>query len=623
MKIRKQLLRQPGKTLVGGVLVMLCVAILIVCVGQSVAAGKTDEQLDDLFLTIAMPTTKYNGTSRKLPQQASDFLEELTTDYPDIVRAVSAPGLASAYIEQLKPDMYTNHTSYFGWETGTDGVASTMVTSPVGAPYCCAMLEVRLDEIIGRTPATAWDLGTQDQWMIDVMTYYCVNVRATVLGVIGLSDGFQNLAGMNITLTLMVSDEQAFEGLNLQKEQRYLVYGMDYFDMDWLASQTDITTWEKNTVTMTVRNLQQLQGLPEEYAVPTIVPLSGTAEEFLLSEQGKLWQKALGNMTVNNQAFPILGVDALNYIPEFALGTTRIVEGRDFTTEELRGGAKVCVLSGSLATANDIALGDTITLRYYDFDANSPYQSSLSSGRGVVNPSAQFYTATTPFVNEGESYTVIGLYRSQNEWADPATNVYAFTPNTVFVPKVSVSATMDYGNQGLFRSYVLYNEQLEAFQQLAAEAGYPDLFRCDDHGYAAVASALHDYKAVSQRTLAIGLCLSALVAVLFFLLFPLQQQKTLNTMDSMGATVSNRLVYLFKYSLCLTLPGGVLGLLFGVLLWTQMAKDLTSRFGATLSIKMDIGVLSICAFATMLVMVLMSMLLAFLRMHRQNLMNRK
>ncbi len=621
MKIRKQLSRQLGKTLVGVVLVMLCVAILIVCVGQSVAAGQTDAQLDDLFLTIAMPTTNYNGTSRKLPQQASDFLETLATDYPDIVRAVSSPGLASACILQLKPDMYTNHTSYFGWEAGTDGVASTMVTSPVGAPYSCAMLEVRLDEIVGKTPATAWDIGTQDQWMMDVLTYHCINIRGTVLGVVGLNEGFQDPVGMTITLTLMVSDEQAFEALDLQMGQRYLVYGMDYFDMDWLASQTENTSWEKNTVTLTVCNLQQLQGLAEEYAVPTITKLTGSVEELLLSEQGQLWKKALRNITINNQAFPILGVDNLNYIPEFAMGTTRIVKGRDFTDEELSGGAKVCVLAENLAAANGIGVGDTITLQYYDLDAESPYQSTLSSGRGIVNPSARFYTATTPFVNEGESYTVIGLYRSQDEWADPATNVYAFTPNTVFVPKTSVSATMDYGDQGLFRSYVLYNEQLEAFQQLAAEAGYPNLFQCDDHGYAAVASALHDYTEVAQSTLVIGLCLSTLVAVLFILLFPLQQQKTLNIMASMGATNGKKLAYILKYTLWLTLPGSVLGVLFGVLLWDRVQLNLVNRFG--LSIETSFETMGICAVAVLLALVLLSVLLAFLRMNRRNLMNRK
>lgn len=330
MKTIRQLLRQPVKAFFGVVLIALLVTILSICVGQSVSAQKTAERLDDLFLTVALPTTNYNGMSRKLPEEISLFMESLDTDYPDVIRAVSAPGLASAYIPQLKPDMYTNHTSYFGWEATTDGVISTMVTSPVGAPYSCAMLEVRLEENLGKTPPIVWDLGTQDEWVTDVFTNYSINIRATVVDVVGLNEEFPKLVDRSITLTLILPDEQAFNALNLQMGERYLVYGMDYFDMGWLQTQQP-GLWESNTPTLTVRNQQQLKNLSEEYAVPMLAHLTGTAEDFLRSDEGKLWSQTLEGISVNNQAFPILGVDNLGYLAEFALGNTRLVQGRDFT----------------------------------------------------------------------------------------------------------------------------------------------------------------------------------------------------------------------------------------------------------------------------------------------------
>ena len=334
MKTIRQLLRQPVKAFFGVVLIALLVTILSICVGQSVSVKKTEERLDDLFLTVAMPTTNYNGRSRQLPEEVRLFLDSLDTGYPDMIRAVSAPGLASAYIPQLEPDMYTNHTSYFGWETGTDGVISCMVTSPVGAPYSCAMLEVRLEENLGKTPLSIWDLGTQDDWVLDAFHYYSINVRATVLGVIGLNEGFPELTDRTITLTLMLPNEQEFNALNLQMGERYLVYGMDYFDMGWLKEQHP-GLWESGTPMLTVRNQQQLKNLPEEYAVPMIAHLTGTAEDFLRSDEGKLWSQTLEGISINNQAFPILGVDNLGYLAEFALGKTRVVQGRDFTEEEL------------------------------------------------------------------------------------------------------------------------------------------------------------------------------------------------------------------------------------------------------------------------------------------------
>lgn len=622
MKTIHQILRQPVKSFVGVVLIGLLVTILSICVGQSVSAGKTEERLNDLFLTVALPTTQYNGMSRKLPDGMKDLMDRLDNDYPDVVRAVSAPGLASAYVPQLQPDMYTQHESYFGWQTGIDGVISTMVSSPVGAPYSCAMLEVRLEEILGKTPPIAWDLGTQDDWVVDAFVYYSVNVRATVLSVVGLNEGFQDPVGRSITLTLMLPDEQAFNALDLQMGQRYLVYGMDYFDMGWLQEQHP-GQWESKTPTLTIRNHQQLKNLSEEYTVPMIAHLTDTTEDFLLSEQGELWRKTLEGISVNNQAFPILGVDNLGYLPDFALGNTRVVQGRDFTADELTAGGQVCILSESLAASNGIAVGDTITLQYYIYDENSPYQYRLSSGRGVVNPSAYFYTATTPFANEGETYTVVGLYRSQNEWADPATNLYAFTPNTIFVPKASVSGAMDYCNQGMFHTYVLHNGKMDAFQELAANAGFSNLFLCDDHGYAAVASSLHDYEEVSNRALLIGLCLSALIAVLFTILFPLQQHKTLSVMASMGATIPNRLRHILRYSLSLLLPGCVLGFIASILLWERVTEKMILQASIDLTMEMDMLVLALSAIAALLVILVGALLLALLRMNKKNLMNRK
>ena len=622
MKTIRQLLRQPVKAFFGVVLIALLVTILSICVGQSVSAKRTEERLDDLFLTVALPTTNYNGMSRKLPEEISLFLESLDTDYPDVIRAVSAPGLASAYIPQLKPDMYTNHTSYFGWDATTDGVISTMVASPVGAPYSCAMLEVRLEENLGKTPPIVWDLGTQDGWVTDVFVNYSINIRATVIGVVGLNEEFPQLADRSITLTLILPDEQAFNALDLQMGERYLVYGMDYFDMGWLQAQRP-DLWESNTPTLTICNQQQLKSLTEEYKVPMIAHLTGTAEEFLLSQQGELWSRTLESISVNNQAFPILGVDNLGYLAEFALGRTRVVQGRDFTADELTQGSKVCILSESLAAANGLVVGDTVTVQYYNYDENSPYQKMLSSGRGVVNPSAWFFTATTPFVNDGETYTVIGLYRSQNEWADPATNLYAFTPNTVFVPKTSVSGTMDYCQQGLFRTYVLHNEQIEAFQELAAKAGFSDLFFCDDHGYAAVATSLHDYEEVADSALLIGLCLSALIAVLLLLLFPMQQQKTLNVMASMGATIPNRLGHILRYSLSLLLPGGILGFVASILLWEQVTEKLTAQASIALAMEVDMPVLVLSALTALFVILAGALLFTLLRMNKKNLMNRK
>lgn len=195
-------------------------------------------------------------------------------------------------------------------------------------------------------------------------------------------------------------------------------------------------------------------------------------------------------MRVNYQTFPVIGVDKLGYVADFARETARIVEGRDFTQEELTSGAKLCIISETLAAANGLTVGDTISPRFYNYDWNSPYQGFVSKGEGVVNHSAYVYTTQTEFSGEAESYVIIGLYRQDNAWGDVSENLYSFTPNTVFVPRASVSSDMDYGNQAFFQTLVLRNGAIQEFRALVDEAGYTDLFVYYDQEYTTISDSL-------------------------------------------------------------------------------------------------------------------------------------
>ncbi len=53
----------------------------------------------------------------------------------------------------------------------------------------------------------------------------------------------------------------------------------------------------------------------------------------------------------------------------------------------------------------------------------------------AYNPHASFYVPENGFAQETE-YTVIALYRQQDQWVSSPTS---FTPNTVFVPEKSVT----------------------------------------------------------------------------------------------------------------------------------------------------------------------------------------
>lgn len=638
MKAVLQLVRQPMKLVAGILFVSLAVAIMGVCVGQAVSAVQTEIAMENQFTTVAMPTGKYNlasttlptgeimlSPSMTLPKELAECMDALATNNPDVVKTVASPGLASAYIPELKSELYTNHYiegSYAGQMSGS--INNMLVPSPIGKPYSCAMLEVQLDEILGPTSATVWDINTQRVWAQEVNTYHCVDLRATVVGVVGLHGDFLDPVGMDIILTLMLPDETSYEAMDLQLSQRYLVYGMDYFDKNWLCTQSKGVAGERNCLTLTLKNKQQLDDLGAEYAAPTIVPLYGSVEDYLSSPDGILWKQTLERITINNQAFPILGVENLNYIANFARGYSRIVQGRDFTQEELEQGANVCILAESLAYACGIAVGDTISLNYYNVDSNCPYQVDLPEGQGVVNPTARYFTAATPFVDGGEQqYTVVGLYRSDNEWAAPEEDLYAFTPNTVFVPKTSVTATMEETNQGLFRTLVLYNGKMEEFQSLAAEMGYGDLFLCDDQGYTVISQSMHDYKTIAIRALWIGTCLGGVILALFILLFPMSQLGTTRIMASLGATTRQRVCYVLQYCLCILGPGSILGFGSSILLWQRVAELLMTLANANGTAQMDMGIMLVTTVVIFVATISLSGLLTLMQNKKKNMMEKE
>lgn len=679
MKSIRQLIRQPVKTLAGVMLVALAVAILVTCVGQYFSTALTRADLENNYNTVALTTEKfkwneaYNSPTLDLPMEVYSWINKTVNSNLDIVKAVSDTGRMSAYIPELVPE---NYTRYISTPQGTLGQIN-------GEPYSCAILEITLDEI--GTEIQTDMLGIMVNGT-DIKKSISVACKGTVDRVIALQEGFNAPIGYTIDVIFRVFDEEALEDLDLQAGQRYLIYGMDYFDQDWylrtIISETQanfeqpfdeskvyelppdpnapthgenslgiIWNYYENTIgegenarktyvnfdstlaslarscRLTVydasalpwvqitdrvpyykvnydertyhtgRDANYILGtgytvVPAEeyigdYALPTFVPLDGTAEEFLASDEAELWRQAMADMEINNHAFPVLAVDKLGYQADFARQMVRVVDGRDFTEEELLNGKKVCVISETAAAANDLAVGDTITIQTYPTDYNIyPHkENKLVIYETPSYPSAAFYSHAKGFDGAPETYTIVGLYRHQSAWYGASS--YGFTPNTVFIPKSSTTGTMEYDTEGIYRSYVLENDKLQEFQQIVTDAGYNGLFVYYDQGYGQLKSSLEAYDSVSSRALYVGIGAYLIILALFVILFPLRQRSALATMESLGAKRRARVGHVMAGSLGILLPGTAAGYLAGMLLWEDVTAELMQAVNVSLTLVSD------------------------------------
>lgn len=663
----RQSARQPLKTVTGILIVTLAVAVLCVCLGQAVAAWDMEANLGQLCTSSALITEKYLYTAAydpkygyvykitpDLPDSVVQWMYDMAQQYPDIIEGINRPGLASAYIPELTAD---NYTRYFADMTGSNPVASAVSSDKNATNYTHAMLEITLDEI-----GAVQDNYTTSKYNSAVQGV-SVELTGTVESVLGLQEGYNDPTGYTARMTLILPSTQALEELELEVGRRYLVYAMDYTDLDWdvrvdialnghgLANSdglsygnpqiecfyeeswvpfpdgyvedmgwtslpsykvgwyeylqeyedgttrlrgvhlTNLDMLKFRTVSFTMYDLSALDTqIGGAYTVPTIVPIDGGAEAFLSGSEGALWQKYLDYIQINHRSFAVMGVDDLMATGDFALEKAAITSGRNFTQKELDSGAKVCVISAELAALSGLEVGDTVTLNFYNYDPASPYQYDVSQGYGTVNPSAYPYGATTEFTGEGETYTIVGLYTRNFAW-EGASSLYNFTVNTVFTPKSAIRADMDYGEIGVFLSLVIQNGALEDFEALAQRDGYDGLFECTDQGYETIQGNLHDYKAIANQAAAVGAAVYAVILLLFLLLYPAMQGKNLKTMGSLGADRPKKLAHMMLSSWSLLIPGTVIGMVLGGLLWGGVTSSLTQSARVNLELEMKPGIL--------------------------------
>lgn len=357
----------------------------------------------------------------------------------------------------------------------------------------------------------------------------------------------------------------------------------------------DVTYTDRNgeIVTMSTEEYQQ------RYQTPTIAKLEGSVEDFLQSEDSTMWRQALERDAINNHAFAVLGVDSLEYLADFALEVSRVVQGRDFTDEELNSGARVCIINEKVAVSSGLEVGDTVTLNLYQGDLGLPYQwfrNHAYRSYGALTPSADFYFDTTPILETAE-YTIVGFWRSPDTWVDVAQNEYGLSPNTVIVPNASVATEMEYSDTILFNTVVLQNGRMEEFVKLAAEAGFGGSFTCYDQGYSKIANNFDNYDALAQQVLIVGAAVYAVILLLFLLLFPCTQGKTVATMESLGTPIGKRLAHVMLSAAAISAPATVLGGGLGLLLWQRVLDALQASAETAVALQLESSVLLLLALA--------------------------
>lgn len=618
--------------------------------------GTTEDQL-----------LEYEVRDPVMPEEVSHWVASLAGNHPELVAAVADHGFASAWIPELIPDNYASYPPDVPmtlWEGKVSTSRSQGVEpSPFGTPYDYGMFEITLTKIGEPEELAVMDPETGE--ITEVLGASLI-LEGTIDRILALQPGYPDCLGYTVHLYLNLPDMETVEALNLELGQRYLVSGSHYYDLDWvlrhlildhyqqkenrevridafdpenlrLYDQMILDKYEsygqsvysvgyyvhgKEIISLDNREYAMFRKVyleldwvenhdvdPRQYVIPNIVPLEGTAGDFLSSEDGALWQETMDYLNVTSRCFPVLAVEEIQNVGEFIRGSARIIQGRTFTPEESAAGEKLCVISEQVASLSGLSVGDTITLQTYAVDRESPYQSFVEDGCGITNPAAYRFGRTTAFNGDAQKYTIVGLYRYDGAWASVEDNLYAISPNTVFVPKASVAGELSYADQGAFRTVVLHNEALRDFMRMADEAGYEDLFVYYDQGYNDFAQSISEYRVMAGRAMIVGGIIYGIILLLYLILFPGGLERNLILMDSMGTTRREQMGHVALSSFGILSTGAILGCAVGALLWNRVVEELTRSAEVHLELRLEaLGFVQIAGFHMIFAMTLILIL---------------
>lgn len=571
MDIRKRLTRKPMTTAVWVLLVMTMAVLLSVGAAMMYSSAGLAEILDGYHTSIAVRTDRgrweekvewSNGeilTMMKYADKSFTEEDEAWFEGLECVEDVYFHTLTAAYSPELVPAI--NPADYM--DTASD--------------YARVFLVGELTELAH---------------VVDYSEYGYNPDYVGLYGILHLEQMIQEHNGFTRRnedsddyLNFQINIPKAYLD-EIQEGRRYVLYGgyeslshgMNFLsygvqiesEHPWLIVNSD-----SGMLNDTPAYVETYDGDTPIYGIPYIKPIDGTLEAFLADPENELFVQAIERLNKQHHSLVVLGTENVNALHSFVSNGASVTQGRTFSEEEYASGAHVCMISETVANQSGIQVGDTVTLSQFlcqstAFNPNQNPSISERSPDGMQNNpevgKISMYTEYAP----AEEFTVVGLYRIGAEWADTS---YAFTPNTVLIPKaaqidgayggysekyVVYSKTDIYGETatledvdcegtfGIYFSIKLKNGMVSEFEELmASDERFQGEFLTIDQGFGAVMDSLDEISASTAKLTGIILVGWVLLLAVYVLLYQSNQRKNIGIMRCLGASSKDAAHYLW------------------------------------------------------------------------------
>ncbi len=606
MDIRKRFTRRPVAAALW-LAILMAMSVLLTLGAQMVyATTQLPAQLSKTHTTVAVSKSKpaknietawgmqHQQTDMKLREADVSFLLSL-----DSVESIDYRSISFAYSPELKPKLVYRDTLWGPQE------AYYMANHD----YTDTMAVITVDNIVH------W---ADENYMGPFQNIY---LEATIEEFVSINDGlleFEQLqVGKPILLYLSVQDSETEimeQTLGLTGKQ-ILCFGTLHPDETGsgnpYGSESTIVaprlsvasmmgrfhngTYIARTSSNSTVNYDTLPVTVENGWFPCFAPLEGSVEDFLANPDNLLWADMLEITNIRHQCVAVMGTNNLRSMHSFVTGDCGISQGRDFTAEEIESGARVCILSETVATESGLQVGDTIHLSQYN-PANDWIHPDID---GILaGPTTIGYLSydSSAFVREDEPFTIVGIYRMDDILKS---GEYTYTVNTVFIPNlaqaegalggvspkvVTKPAPPELGGaitglnneltQGIYLSVILKNGSTGEFLEALKETKLEDHFIVVSTGYENAVSGVDALISSTGKIFALCIAGWLLLAGLYLLLGQGSQRRDLGIMRLLGTEQKQVRRYLFGSGLLLAALGICLGLALGIGVGAQVQSEL-------------------------------------------------
>lgn len=303
---------------------------------------------------------------------------------------------------------------------------------------------------------------------------------------------------------------------------------------------------------------------------PYYAEYEGSWQDFLETEDGRVWkEEIIPNFQINHESTAVILTDNLGTLYSFNSGDATILEGRSIEEEEFSRGDAVCLISASYAQLNNLAVGDSIKLEYYDTGiTHTIYQVDVGGRQGFTV--SRFPLTENSRMDIQKEYTIVGIYTAP-EWS---AGQHSFHADTIFVPKASVPGMDTYVGKALpmLSTVTIQNGSIDAFEAHMAANDKAGAYLYFDQGYSEAAVTVQTLIDNAKRIMIVGISMFILSALLYIMLFIRRTAPVIRTMRLLGVSAKKACLECFTSLIWHVVIAVLIGNTLAIILYDRITQ---------------------------------------------------